>query len=274
MLVSRKLFVMSAVGLMVAWTLCSVAQAQRGQRGGQRGGFGAGPMGGMRGGFGGGPLALLQRDDVQRELKMSGPQIEQVEEMVNETRESMQGQIQQFGNFRDMDDDERREMVEKMQENRQRQQDELREKAMGILNRNQQPRFAQLQFQFSLQWGDLMGALAAAGVELDDSDREKLREAQRDVEQELREKIAQLQKEANIEALSSVMDTSKVEQLMGDSFTFEEQGPGMFGRRGGGLRAGPGQRGADRPAARGARERDTQDRTDRRSRTRRRSDSE
>jgi hypothetical protein len=225
--------------------------------------------GGMMRGFGGGPLDLLRRADVQRELRMTDSQIDQVQELAQASRDRGMGMMDQIGRLRDASPEERGEIIAKMQESRRKQQEELREKAKDILNRNQQPRFAELEFQFGLQRGNLMGALAAAGVELDPEEAEKLRDTQRDIQTELREKITQLQKEANIEALNSVLDESKIEQLMGDSFTFEqEQRP--FGQRGGD-RAGAAQRG-DRPAARATRGREGADRTDRRSRDRRRRD--
>jgi hypothetical protein len=247
MVISRKLLVLSTIGLTFALTLCETAQAQRGQRGQQGGGAfgGGGPggpggpggfAGGMRGGMGGGPLDLLQREDVQKELRMTAAQIKELASLAQDSRSGLGEQLRErMGDFRDMSEEERREMFAELQETRQKQQEELREKAKTILNRNQQPRFAELEFQFALQRGNLSEALSAAGVEVESDEAEKLQEAQQEAQADIRAKMAQLQLEANMAALESVMDRAKIERLAGEPFTFEAAGgPGAFGRRGGG----------------------------------------
>lgn len=263
---SRKLLVLGTIGLLVALTLCTGVQAQRGQRGG--GGFGGGFPGGMRGGFGfgGGPTDLLQREDVQKELRLTASQIEEASTLAEESSSAMRDQMRdRMANFRDMSDQERQDAMAEFQEVRQKQQEELRDKARNLLNRNQQPRFAELEFQFAMQRGNLAGALAAAGVELDPNEQEDLRDAQQEVRADLQAKIAQLQLEANMEAMESVVDRSKIERLAGDTFTFEATGgPGAFGRRGGGDPQARGRQPAGRE--RPDRGRAEEERSDRRSR--------
>jgi hypothetical protein len=220
----------------------------------------------MRGGFGGGPLSLLQREDVQQELRMTTAQVGDVEELNETARTGMREQMGRMGDFRNMSNDERQSMFEEMREAREKQQEELRDKAKGILNRNQLARFAELEFQFALQRGDLMGALTAAGVELEPSDEEKLRDAQQEAQAELQEKMAELRREANMEALETVVDRARIERLAGEPFTFEAMGGPGFGRPGG----GPPQAqdrgraaGRERPATRG---RTTEEGSDRRGR--------
>ena len=70
---------------------------------------------------------------------------------------------------------------------------------------------------------------------------EELREAQQDMQTELRAKIAELQREMNMKALSTVMSKSKIERMMGEPFAFEATQRPAFGRPGGGR----GDRGGD-----------------------------
>lgn len=262
MVVLRTRLGLAAVGLMIALIACSVTQAQR--PGGQRGG----PGGGMfRGPFGGGPTALVQRPDVQKELKLTESQIQQIREIADQQRSSLGNQFRQLGDLRNMSDSERREAMTKLQETRRQQQEEVRQKVKDVLNRSQQARFAELEFQSNVQRGDLAAALAASGAKLDPADAEKLRDAQQQAQAQLRDRITQLQREVYLEALGSVIDQTKIKRLMGESFSFDAGGARPSGR--GPDRARAGNR-RDRGSAR-TRTRDGQSEqgTDRRSRRRR-----
>ena len=268
MVKSRKRMVLGTIGLLVGLMLCTGVQAQRGQRGG--GGFGGGAPGGfpggMRGGFGfgGGPADLLQREDVQKELGMTEAQIDDARALADESRRGM-GDLfrERMGSLRDMSDQERQDAMAEIQETRQKQQNELRDKAKDVLNRNQQARFAELEFQFALQRGDLTGALTAVGVELDQNEAEDLQNARQEAQADLRAKIAELQRDSNMEALETVVDRSKIERLAGAPFTFEATGGPGGGPRGRDPQArGRQPAGRERPD----RGRAAEERTDRRSR--------
>ena len=273
MVIGRGVVVRSAIGLTCVLLVSGLALAQPGGRGGPggfpggRGGPGGFPGMGGPGGFGGGPLQLVQREDVQGELKITESQIEKIESLADEQRESMRDQFGQFGDFQNMSDEERQDAMAKMRERRTSQQKELGKQIGEILNKEQQTRLAQLEFQFNLQRGDLMGALSAGGMELQQADEEKLRDAQ----QEAEAKIADLRTKAFVEAIGSVVDEAKVKELMGESFAFEQMGPPGFGRQGGGRRQGDAARpsrnregaDADQAPPRGRR---TEDRGERRNR--------
>ena len=84
----------------------------RGGQGGARGGF-QGGMGGFGGGMRGGSsnvMSLLRIEAVQTELEISPAQKEAIEKLSEQGR----GERPDFGNFRDMSEEERREMFEKM----------------------------------------------------------------------------------------------------------------------------------------------------------------
>ena len=230
---SRTLFAVAMVMLV-----CAVANAQRGGgRGGGRGDFGGGRggfgFGGFPGGFGGsGGLAVIQRNDVQSELELTDDQKNEIQDLV-EGRERPD-----FARFRDMSNEERREAFTKMREERQERAKEAAAKIKDILNSSQYARFNQLSFQLAVQQSQTESAVAAAGVELDESAREKLRNAQQEISEETRAKIAKIQREAQIAILKTVLSTDKIEELMSDEFTFERPQRGNFGRGGAGFGGG------------------------------------
>ena len=274
---ARGFIVQIMLAFVIGTIICSVSEAQRqrgqrGQRGQQPGGgprgFGGGGFGGGGFGGGGGPIELARRADVQKELGMTETQKDQISEIAEDQRASQGDRFrQQFSNFRNLSDEERREAFARIQESRNEQREEIREKVNQILNRSQRSRFAELEFRYSLQRGDLVGALSSSGVKLSDDEREKLRDAQREARDEIQKRIAQIQLDANLDALGSVLDEARVERMMGDSFTFDtEQGRDRFARRG--------DRGGGQDQRRGVREREqdqdsNEGRSSRRSRRRR-----
>jgi hypothetical protein len=60
----------------------------------------------------------VQREDVQGELKITESQIEKIESLAGEQRESMRDQFGQFGDFQNMSDEERQDAMAKMRERR------------------------------------------------------------------------------------------------------------------------------------------------------------
>ncbi len=138
--------------------------------------------------------------------------------------------------------------------NIQKDQAELAKNARGkikeVLNAKQKTRLAELEFQYNLQRGNAIAALAAADVELDEDEEKDLQDAMEEMREELRAEIAALTRKMQIKALATILSESKIERLMGDVFEFESGGAGgrTFGgqgRGGPGRTGGPGRRGGD-----------------------------
>lgn len=234
----RKMIPLCLAFFAAMLMVCADAQAQPGGgRGGRFGGFGGGRG---FGGFGGGPLALVQREDVQQELSLTRSQVDQVESLVEEAREQRSEGFGEFGDFREMSQEERREAFARVQEQRREHQSEMRAKLKDVLNTAQAKRLTELEVQFALERGDVRGVLDAMGVDLSGADREKLEATQDRVNDRVREQIAKIQREAQMEVLASVVDSGKLQSAMGEEFEFERAGP-RFGR--GGRGGDPGDRG-------------------------------
>ncbi len=232
-----QLILVTAIVMMV----CMTTYAQRG--GGGRGGFGGGP-GGFGGGLfgGGGSASFAVRKDVQKELDLSPRQIEEVEEISQSAQDEQRSFMRELmrermAELRNMSDNERREVMQDIQNEIAKRNKKVRDKVVDVLSSRQKTRFNELEFQYNLQRGNAMAALTVADVELDEDDEDALREAMEKGQNKLREEIARITREMQIEALATVMSESKVQRLMGDIFQFESRG-GPGGRTAG----GPGRR--------------------------------
>lgn len=209
------------IGAIVVLAFSSAAVAQPGGRGGfGRGGFGFGR---------GGPVALLQREDVQKELDISKDQLEEIEEVARESRGGRGRGGRGFGNFREMSEAERAEAMAEFRAQQEKQTQETREKLDDILSREQSKRLSQLEFQYALRQGSVDGAISAGRIEVSQRDRDKLRDVQREVGEETRAKIAKIQREAQIEILKTLVSEAEIEELSGEAFEFAAQSRG-FGR--------------------------------------------
>ncbi len=142
-----------------------------------------------------------------------------------------------------MSDEERREAIARMQEEREEQQKGQREKIYEILKSDQENRFKELEFQYAVQQGRLESALAIMDIDVDDRDRDKLRDAQRDAVEKIREQMAKIQLKVQSTALAKVLDAEKIEELMGKAFTFAQQQPRFGGGGRGGFGGGQGRGG-------------------------------
>ena len=234
-----RITLMTAIVMMV----CMTTYAQRG--GGGRGAFGGGPggIGAALFGGGGGSVSFALRGDVRDELDLSARQIEELEELSqsaqDEQRSSMRELMRQrMADFRNMSSDERRGAVQDIQKEIAKRNKKVRDQVVDVLNSRQGTRFNELEFQYSLQRGNAMAALIIADVELDEDDKDTLREAMEEMQSKLREEIARITRDVQIEALATVMSESKVRRLMGDVFQFESRG-GPGGRADAGV---PGRR--------------------------------
>ncbi len=215
---------------------------QRGQRGG--GGFGGqrggGGFGGQRGGFGGprtatartmSKAALLGMEEVQKELKLEGDDLETVTAAVdgyNEERRSFsdrgRGGRSSFdrGAFQEMSDDERSEAIKKMTEEREKAAAETAKKMKklnketdeilaALLDEKQWKRLEEIQVQSTLQNG-----LVAAMMDEDFAAKMKLSKEQAGKLEEIKkadEKAAKEVSDKMREMFSGGFDRSKFGEL-------------------------------------------------------------
>ena len=250
------------IGVLVISLATSDLQAQRGgNRGGGR--FGQGGFGGGFGGFGGGSLALLAREDVQKELELLDDQIEEIEAARDDQQASIREAFSGFGRGgnrgrggdrgRDRNADKGkkgggedrfarfREMREKMEKETQKALDE-------ILLPHQSKRLNQLVLQRSLRGGASQVAAAlsrgdlAEGLNVTEKQGESLQAKARTIETKLQAQIAKLRQQAQEELLKSLSPEQQREfkDMVGKPFTFTEpeRGRGGRGQRGGRGRGG------------------------------------
>lgn len=244
----KKIWMQFTLVIAIVTMVCMTTYAQRS---GGRGGFGGGP-GGFGGGLfggGGGSASFALREDVRNELDLSARQIKELEEISrsaqDEQRSSMRELIRErMADFRNLSNNERREATRDIQKEIAKRNKKVRDKVVDGLNSRQTTRFHELEFQYNLQRGNAMAALAVADVELDEDGEDALREAMEEMQSKLREEIAKITREMQIEVLAIVLSESKVQRLMGETFQFESRG-GLGGRAAAG---GPGRRprGGDR----------------------------
>lgn len=250
-----------ALALAIVAMVGMSAHAQRGGggRGGQGGGFGGGRGGGGFAGRGGPGLALFamlprstpatfaMRSDVKEELKLTADQEEELRDVDMDRRQIMEELDIDFGSVREMEEDEIAEFGEELKGKVAKLQKKWMDDISDILSSKQTTRLKELRFQYTaLTSRQPASALRAANIKVDKDDEEELQEALRDVEREIQQKIAKLRRSAYMEALSSVVSESKLESLMGESFTFDPRagasfGSSFFGRGGGGRGPGGGQ---------------------------------
>jgi Spy/CpxP family protein refolding chaperone len=223
--------------------LGSEAFAQPG-RGGPGGGFGG--FGGGGGGFGG-PLGVLRDEQAREELGITDDQMEKLRAIQERMGERMRDQ---FRGLRDLSEDERRERFSQMREQMQEQQEELQKEIDGVLLPQQRDRLKQIALQQQMRFG-AQNALGSPNVAkelgITDEQREKLQEAARAAEEELREKTDKLREEAREKVLSvlTASQREKLKQMIGEPANLGggpgqrfggQRGGGQGGRRGGGDR--------------------------------------
>jgi len=173
--------------------------------------------------------SLALREEVRRELALSGRQIAELEEILqsaqDEQRSSMRSLVRErLPDFRKMSNAERQVVAQQIQEEISQRSKRVRDKVITVLTPPQKTRFNELEFQFLVQSGDVMAALAVAGVDLDQDDQDVLREAVDQTRNKLREEIARITREMQLKALSTVMAEAQLQQLMGKPFQFVGRG--------------------------------------------------
>ncbi|MDA0660016.1 MAG: hypothetical protein O2931_01720 [Planctomycetota bacterium] len=191
---------------------------------------------------GGGAMGIIMQDQVRQELQLTEDQVGKIEELLRSTADSAR---KRFGNFRDLSGEEREAAVEKMRQDREKIEKDLTEQLRGVLNSDQATRYAELEFQFLLQQGDLVRALKKAGVEVETDKADALRIKQEEVMKRVHAEIAKIRDAGNREILSDAVSESQLQKLMGEPFAFE-MGPPRRGRERSGPEDGKRRRG-DQP---------------------------
>lgn len=244
LMIKRTIMNLTLVAIAMVLVSASAVQAQRG------GGRGFGGFGGFGGMGGGGPVGLASRDDVRKELGLTEKQISEIDEIAEGSRESRRDMFRGLQDLRNASQEEREQAVARMREQTTKTQNDERAKVNKVLTSDQRSRFAQLEFQFSLQRGSVQGALDAAGIEMSDSDRQKLSETREAVQQRVEEEVAKIRRDAQNEILASVVSEKQIEKMTGEPFEFAVEQRRFGGRQGGGGAAGGGreERARRRPA--------------------------
>ncbi len=239
----------------------------RGGQGGFRGGFG----GGFPGGGGGNSMSLLRIEEVQTELEISPAQKEAIEKLAEQGR----GERPDFGNFREMSEEERQQAFEKMRKQAEERAEEMKLQLEEVLLPQQLERLEQISLQIrgvqaldDPEVADKLGLSEDQKTKLAEARQaqgEKMRERMREMFQgggaggpggDIREAMGKMREEMEKEILSVLTSTqqSKFEEMKGEKFEMPENagrgGRGGFGGPGG--QGGPGganggRRGGNRP---------------------------
>lgn len=237
--------------LVAALVACSMmlidssAFAQRPGGGGQRpGGFQGGP-GGFGGGFGGGGgslTELLRRDDVRAELDIVDDQVQDLEALGEKLRGRMQ---EEFARLREAGNNGNNEdRFAGIREAMQKMNEETEKEVGKILLPHQVKRLKQLQVQMRMQGRTqsvLLEGEIADELKVTDDQKEKIRAKADQVEQEMRQKLAELRKEAQDKLLAELSASQRAQfnEMVGDPFEFQRTEQRGFG----GPQGGDGGRG-------------------------------
>jgi hypothetical protein len=247
---------MVAIGLVAVCAYTADAQGRRGQRdaggrqGGRQGGFQrpGGMMGGGMMGRGGAAM-LLGRKDVQDELELIDDQIEQLQNLRNDT-----DMREMFSSVRDLPREEQMAKIRQLMEDAQKK---TQKKIDEILLPHQAKRLQQLAFQFQMQ-GGLTRAIRSDDLRqqlnISDAQREQLEEKSREMEEKIRQQVTEIRRKAQEELMRELTpeQRAKINAMIGEPFEFQEQemqrGPGGPGARpGGGAFGGGADRTRRRP---------------------------
>ncbi len=227
-----------AAVLMIIATM-QTAQAQRGRRPG-----GGGPGGMMMGGFGVGAseLGLLRRPDVQKELDLIPDQVKDLEKLSEDQRNGMRDL---FSQLRNLSQEQRTAKIRGMMEGIQKKVDD-------ILLPHQAKRLKQLALQQRLRGGVsalLRDEKLTGELGISESEKQKIGAKAKEIEDQLRKKMAELRKQAQDQLLKSLtpQQQAKLKDMVGAPFEFQEQPRPQFGGGGAGGRAAFGSRGSGRP---------------------------
>ncbi len=254
----------ATAAVFVALMMAAPAFAQR--QGGQRQGGGFGGFGGF-GGRGADALSLVQIPQVQEKLELTDEQKQQIQQLVEARRNQPRPD---FGDFRNLSEEQRRERFTQMREEGEKRNAEVRAKLKEILVGPQNVVLDQLVIQRQ-GLAALLNPEVAQKLSLSAEQQEKIRTTMDENGQRIREafgnsqggdreaaraRMEQLQKENEDKVLAHLTDAQKQQftELKGEPFEFPRPQFGQGGgRRGegqdgqGGQRGQRGQRGGGRP---------------------------
>jgi Spy/CpxP family protein refolding chaperone len=225
-----------AIGLAVCLASTALAQPRGpGGRGGQGGGFGRGGFGGFGGG-GGGSLMLLYDENVRKDLGVTDDQWQRVQEEQRKTQEQLGGAFQ---NLRDLSDEQRQARMDEIRKNAEEQ----RKKTENILTQAQRDRLKQIAVQSRLNRGNAAEVLVedeelSKDLSLTDADKDRIRKASEEAQEELRAEIRKLQEKAREKVIDALTPTQQatLKKLTGPKIEFANTFGGGFG--GGGFGTG------------------------------------
>jgi Spy/CpxP family protein refolding chaperone len=218
-----------AIGLAICLASSAFAQPRGGGRGGP-GGFGGGGFGGFGGG-GGGSLMLLFDENVRKDLGVTDDQWQRLQDGQRAMQERMTGAFQ---GLRDLSEEQRQARFEEIRKNSQDEQKKLE----NILTQPQRDRLKQIGIQSRLNRGNAADALAgdelAQDLALTDADKDRIRKASDEAQDELRAEMRKLQDKAREKVIAALTPAqqAKLKQLTGAKIEFSSTG-GFGGGRGG-----------------------------------------
>ena len=207
------------------------------------------PGGGGFGFGGGGATMLLANPDVVKELELTDDQVDQVKVVRDKAGEAMR-ELFQGGGRGGGNNEERIEKMRTLTADSQKQLDK-------ILLPHQTKRLKQLEFQQRVSRAGTTGAItsdaAVEALEITDAQKEALTEKAKEIEADLRQKLAKLRAEAQAKLLEALTPAqrAKWKEVAGDPFDFGRGGG--FGGFGGGFGGGQPGGGGGRPGGGGNR---------------------
>jgi Spy/CpxP family protein refolding chaperone len=234
------------VGVLAIGVADSAWGQQPGGRGRGRGNFGGF---GQFGGGGGGVTGLLRDENVRKELDLVDEQISKLDGIADKLREDQQAQNQgfDFGSLRELSEEERNARFAEIRKKAEELTAAARKEIDAVLLPHQKERLAQIEVQSQIRFGverALTDGPLGETLAVTDEQKQKLQAKQEEVEKALQEKIAKARLEAQEELISvlTAAQQAKFKSLVGEPFTFSQQG---FGGGGGFGRGGDGGRGGD-----------------------------
>lgn len=204
--------------------------------------------GGPGGLMGNSPLSIINDANVVAELELVDDQVEQLSELQDEMRNVFRDSFSGMRDrFREKDVD-REALMEEIREKIQTEMDGVSEGLNEILLPHQVTRLKELSLQAEVKRGGTQGLLSNPKVKeqlgLTDQQITSIQEKAESVKVDLEKKIEALRESAREEVLSVLTSEqqSKIKEMLGDSFEFEQRGGG----RGRGGAGGRGNRGGGR----------------------------
>lgn len=201
----------------------------------QRGGGGPGGM------MGNSSMALLSDAKVAEELELDEAQVDALDELQGDMRNVFR---ETFGGMRDKfrdPDVDREALMQEIRDSIQEKMATVDEKLEEVLLPHQMSRLSELTFQMEAKRGGTQGLLNNSKVKdelgLTDDQIEKVKAKAEEVKKKLEEQIVKARADAQDEILSVLTrdQQTKIKEMLGESFTFEERrGWGGGGREGGG----------------------------------------